>query len=132
MHDSGRGHWEAVKWILLYIKGTVDIGLIFKKDVADKECIGYFDFDYAGDLDKHRSIMGYVFTLSQVPISWRSTLQSTAALSTTDAEYMAMTEAIKEAIWLQGLLDDLWIGQDLLKINCDSTSIIYLIKNYIM
>ena len=36
MHDPGRGHWEAVKWILRYIKGTIDIGLIFKKDIAGK------------------------------------------------------------------------------------------------
>ena len=133
MHDPDRGHWEAVKWILRYIKGTIDICLIFKKDVVgNQECIRYVDSDYAGDLDKRRSTTGYVFTLSQVPVSWSSILQSTAALSTTDAEYMAMTEAIKEAIWLQGLLDDLGIGQDLLKINCDSTSIIYLVKNYSM
>ena len=75
--------------------------------------------------------MGYVFTLSQAPVSWRSILQSTVALSTMEAEYMAMTEAMKEAIWLQGLLDDLGIDQDLLKINCDSMSIIYLAKNQI-
>jgi len=50
-----------------------------------------------------------VFTLSQVPVSWYSILQPTVALSTTEAEYMAMTEAMKEAIWLQGLLDDLGI-----------------------
>jgi len=52
-------------------------------------------------------------------------------LSTTEAEYMAMTEAMKEAIWLQGLLDDLGIEQDLLKINCDSMSAIYLAKNQV-
>jgi len=50
-----------------------------------------------------------VFTLSQVAVSWRSTLQYIVALSTTEAKYMAMTEAMKEAIWLQGLLDDLEI-----------------------
>jgi len=50
-----------------------------------------------------------VFTLSQVPVSWHSTLQSTVTLSTIEVEYMAMTEAMKEAIWLQGLLDDLGI-----------------------
>jgi len=61
---------------------------------------------------------GIVFTLSQAPVSWRSTLQSTVALFTTKAKYMAMTEAMKETIWLQGLLDDLGIDQDLLKINC--------------
>ena len=62
-------------------------------------------------------------------MSLRSILQSIVALSTTEAEYMAMTEAMKEVIWLQGLFDDLGIDQDLLKINCDSMSAIYLVKN---
>ena len=102
------GSLEAVKWILRYIKGTIDVGLVFEKDSTGKqECIGYVDSDYAGDLDKRRSTTGYVFTFSQALVSWRSTLQSTVALSTAEAEYMAMTEAMKEAIWLQGLLDDL-------------------------
>jgi len=70
-----------------------------------------------------------VFTLSQVPVSWCSILQSTVALSTTETEYMAIIEAMKEAIWLQELLDDLEIDQDLLKINYDSMGAIYLVKN---
>ena len=90
-------------WILRYIKGTIDINLVFKKDVARKqERIGYVDSDYAKDLDKRRSTKGYVFTLSHAPISWRSTLQSIVVLSTMKAEYMAKTKAMKEAIWLQG------------------------------
>jgi len=65
MHDPIRGHWEAVKRILRYIKGTIDVGLIFKKEFTGKqECVGYIDSGYAGDLDKHRSAMEYVFTLS--------------------------------------------------------------------
>ena len=48
-----------------------------------------------------------------------------------EAEYTAMTEAMKEVIWLQELLDDLGIDQDLLKINCNSMSAIYLIKNQV-
>jgi len=115
-----------------YIKGSIDIGLVFKKDVTGKqECIRYVDSDYTRDLNKRRSTTGYVFTLSQSPVSWRSTLQSTIALLTMEAEYMAITEAMKEAIWLQGLLDDLGIDQDLLKINCDSMSAIYLAKNQV-
>jgi len=56
MHDSRKSHWEAVKWVLRYIKGTIDIELIFEKDSTGKqECIGYVDSDYAGDLDKRQS-----------------------------------------------------------------------------
>jgi len=55
MHDSRRGHWEAVKWILQCIKGTIEVGLVFEKDVTGKqECIRYVDSDYAGDLDIRR------------------------------------------------------------------------------
>ena len=69
----------------------MDVGLIFEKDTNSKQdCIGYVDSDYAGDFDKHRSTIGYVFTLSQTPVSWRLTLHSTVALSTTEA----MTKAI--------------------------------------
>jgi len=99
MHDPEKGHWEAVKWILWYIKGTFDVGLVFEKNSTGKqECIGYVDSDYAGDLDKCWFTTGYVFTLSQALVSWRSILQSTVVLSTTEAEYMAMTEAMKETI----------------------------------
>ena len=78
MHDLGRGHWEAVKQILRYIRGgTIDIGFKFKKDVAGKlECIEHVDFDYAGDLDKRWSTTDYVFILSQVLVSWHSNLLS--------------------------------------------------------
>jgi len=75
MHDPGKGHWEAVKRVLRYIKGTIDIGLVFEKDsTCKKKGIGYVDSDYAGDLDKRRSITEYVFTLSQALVSWRSIL----------------------------------------------------------
>jgi len=127
MHDPRRDHW-----VLGCIKGTIDVGLVFEKDFTGKqECVGYVDSDYTGDLDKHRSTKGYVFILSQAPVSCRSILQSTVVLSTTEAEYIAITEAVKEAIWLQELLDDLGIDQDLLKINCDSMSAIYLTKNQV-
>jgi len=70
MYDPGKGHWEAVKWVLRYIKDTIDVGSVFEKNSTNKqECIGYVDSDYAGDLDKCRSTTGYVFTLSQAPVS---------------------------------------------------------------
>ena len=54
IHDPGRSHWEAVKWVLRYIKGTIDVDLVFEKDFTGKqERVGYVDSNYAGDLDKY-------------------------------------------------------------------------------
>ena len=70
MNDPCRCHWEAVKWVLRCIKGTIDVSLVFEKDSTGKqECVRYIDSDYARDLDKRQSTTGYVFTLSQVTVS---------------------------------------------------------------
>lgn len=88
MHNPGKQHWEAVKWILQYSKGSCDIGLIFDKERADPGgVVGYVDADYGGDLDRIRSISSYIFTLCGSAISWYFSLQAIAALSTTEAEY---------------------------------------------
>ncbi|BBN67512.1 transposable element gene, partial [Prunus dulcis] len=104
MGNPGKQHWDAVKWILCYLKGV----------------LGYVDADYAGDLDKRRSTSGYVFTCAGGPISWRALLQPITALSTTEAEYIALAEARKEAIWLSGLVSQMGITQDCVKLKCDS------------
>ena len=72
-----------------------------------------------------------MFTLAKAPVSWKSTLQSAVALSTTEVKYMVITEAVKEAIWLQGLLDDLGVGQKHVTVFCDSQSAIHLAKNQV-
>ena len=128
MHNPGKNQWLAVKWILRYLYGTIDVGLLFKKDCG-QQCVGYCDSDFAGDLDKRRSTTGYVFTLSGGPVSWRSILQSTIALFTTKAEYMAATEAVKEAIWLKGLLGDLRVIHENIAVFYDNQSAIFLAKN---
>src|SRR5206468_3649145 len=129
MANPGKTHWEAVKWVLRYLKGTVDTGLCFGGDTC--QVSGYVDSDYAGDLDRRRSTTGYVFRVHGAPVSWRSMLQSTVALSTTEAEYMAMTEGVKEALWLWGLLDDVGIKQECVDVWCDSQSAIHLAKNQV-
>ena len=72
-----------------------------------------------------------MFTLAKALVSWRWTLQSTVALSTAEAEYMAVTEAIKEAISLHGLVEDLGIYQEHVFVFCNSQSAIYLAKNQV-
>eukprot|EP00253_Pinus_taeda_P026692 PITA_26692 len=82
-----------------------------------------------GDLDKKRSTTGYVFTLAGGAISWMSKLQETVALSTTEAEYIATSDASKEAIWLKGLLDEIGRTQEKVNVLCDSQSAIHLATN---
>ncbi|KAG8472960.1 hypothetical protein CXB51_035039 [Gossypium anomalum] len=91
--------------------------------------IGYVDADFAGDLDRKRSLTGYVFTIGGCAISWKATLQTTVALSTTEAEYMAITEACKEAIWLKGLFSELNEDLQISTVFCDSQSAIFLTKD---
>ena len=133
MHNPGKKHWEAAKWILRYIKGTVNLGLKFERNRKNVErfLVGYTDSDFAGDLDNRRSTTGYVFTMASGPVSWRSTLQSTVALSTTEAEYMAIAEAMKEAIWSHGLVVDLGVNQEKVEVHSDSQSAIHLAKNQV-
>ena len=69
--------------------------------------VGYTDADWAGDKGTRRSTSGYTFNIGSGAISWSSKRQSTVALSTCEAEYVAQTQAVKEAIWLKGLLVEL-------------------------
>uniref|UniRef100_A0A2N9I6R9 Integrase catalytic domain-containing protein n=1 Tax=Fagus sylvatica TaxID=28930 RepID=A0A2N9I6R9_FAGSY len=108
MANPGREHWNAVKWIFRYLKGTAEHGILFSRQPGTNSVVGYVDADYAGEVDDRRSTTGYVFTLSGGPICWKSTLQSIVAMSTTEAEYMAVAEAAKEALWLKGLVKEAW------------------------
>ena len=65
--------------------------------------VGYCDSDYAGNVDIQRSQTGYIFTMFGATIRWKSNLQGVVALSTTEAEYMALTVAVKESFWLKGI-----------------------------
>jgi len=112
-----------VKWILCYLRGTTDVELVYDRgNGVSSSVIGYVDSDYVSDLDKRRSLTGFVFTLSGCAISWKVTLQSTVALSTIEAEYMAAAETVKEAMWLRGLVNDLGLQQDKTVVFCDSQS----------
>jgi hypothetical protein len=90
---------------------------------------GFVDSVFAGDLDKRCSISSYVFSLYGSAMSWRASLQSVTVLSTTEAEYVSSTEGVKETIWMSGLISELGVPQDVIKVYCDSHSAICLSKN---
>lgn len=102
-YDSS--HWTAAKRILRYLKHTQNTGLVYQKD--NKSLMGYVDADWASCPNDRRSYTGFVFMLNGGPISWESKKQRTVALSSTEAEYMAMAEASKEAIHLRRFLKEL-------------------------
>jgi len=119
-----------VKRIFKYLKGTSDVGLLYRGE-APSLIAGYSNSDYAGDIDSRRSMTGYVFALGNSVNNWKATLQPTVTLSTTEAEYMASTEAAKEGIWLKGLVTDIRLHQDQATMYCDSLSAICLAKDHV-
>ena len=112
MANPIKDHWNVIKCIFRYLASTIDYGLLYDQKTASKKVAGYVDSDHAGDLDKRRSMTCYAFSFGGGLISWKSVLQSTVALSTIEAEYMATTNAAKEAIWLKGLVEELGFKQD--------------------
>ena len=131
--DPGEEHWNALKWIMRYIAGTLTLGLIYRcKNRSDAEVNGFVDSDYAGCIDTRRSLTGYVFTIRGGCVSWKSNLQKVVALSSTEAEYMAATEAIKEAIWLKGLAKEFGFNSENVTVHCDNQSALHLMKNPIL
>lgn len=91
--------------MLRYLKGTIDHGILYKYGKSD--LIGYVDADWAGSIDDRRSFTGYAFVMNGAIVVWDSRKQRTVALSTTEAEYMALSEAAKEAVYLQRFLQEL-------------------------
>jgi hypothetical protein len=100
-------HWMGIKRVLRYIKGTISYGLKFSVQEQNPQLIGYSDADWAGDLDtRYTSTSGYVFQYGNGTVSWSSKRQSTVAKSSTEAEYVALSSATQEAIWLRRLMKD--------------------------
>ncbi|GAA0157280.1 hypothetical protein LIER_14583 [Lithospermum erythrorhizon] len=99
MSNSEKFHWEAIKWILRYLRATIDKCLYFGND--ELKIQGYIDADFGGEVDHRKSTTDYIFTVGNTSVSWMSQLQKIVALSTTEAEYVAITKASKEVIWLR-------------------------------
>ncbi|CAJ2678716.1 unnamed protein product [Trifolium pratense] len=92
---------------------------------------GYVDADYAGNIDTRKSLSGFVFTLFGTAVTWKANQQSVVALSTTQAEYIALVEGVKEAIWLKGMIGEMGISQGCVKIHCDNQSAIHLANHQV-
>jgi ATP-binding cassette subfamily B (MDR/TAP) protein 1 len=127
MSNPERPHWEAKKWILRYLRGSTNMKLYFGGSKA--KLIAYSDSDLAEDIDGRKSTLGYLVTHSGGAVSWQSRLQKCVALNTTEAEFIAVTEASKELLWVKRLACELGFKQDKYMLFCDNQSAIHLSKN---
>lgn len=130
MASPGKEHWKGVKWILRYPKRTLKLELLYgRKNEVVNRLVGYVDYDYARDLDRIRSLTDYKFMFNGCLINWKACLQYAFALSITEAEFTVVTESVKKAIWLKGLLSELSHKQETITIFCDNFNALHLCKN---
>ena len=113
-------HWLAAKRVLRYLKGTAHLGLIYrgndpKAAVRDRNSVllgpVFTDANWAGDVDDRKSTSGMVSKINGCAVNWKSKKQTVVALSTAESELIAATEALKEALWLRHLCDELGFKQ---------------------
>ena len=130
MSNPSIEHFNALNKIWRYLAKTARYSLIYQSD--QKPLLkGYCDADWGGDYDTRKSTTGYIFLFGNTAISWSSKLQKTVALSSCEAEYMALKEAIKEEEALQTLFKQIKPLKELYSrdIYTDSRSAIELAKN---
>ncbi|KAG5875725.1 hypothetical protein JTB14_007660 [Gonioctena quinquepunctata] len=99
--------WNELKRVVRYLKGTSHFNLRLSKKELKEPLIGYADADWAEDSLDRQSNSGYIFKMNGGTISWASRKQTVVAISTAESEFVALTEASQEAMWLRNLLEDL-------------------------
>jgi len=99
-------HWRFVAQLLKYVKTSRDYSLVYPNS-NNTILTGYSDSDHAGNLGDRKSTSGFIFMLSKSAVSWKCTKQAKVAISSTEAEYIALSQASTEAIWLKEHLNEL-------------------------
>jgi hypothetical protein len=128
--NHGEEHWKQLKYVLRYVKGTLDYSLCFNGHNLQLQ--GYTNADWQGDLDDQKPASGYIFTLAGGPISWCSTKQDSIALSSMEAAHIAASEAAKEGVWLREFLASLKVVESAsqpVTIFCDNMAAIKVSKD---
>jgi len=110
MYCASEIHFQAANRIVRYIKGTIDYGLKFCQ-VKNSILHGYSNSDWASYVDDMRSTLGYCFSFGSAIFSWSSKKQEVITQSTVEAEYIAATAAVNQAIWIRKLMADLQMEQ---------------------
>jgi len=126
--NPGLAHWDAVKQIFHYLKGTADLWLSCR--AVKDNLVGYADVDGSMAEDRH-TISGYAFMLFGGTVSWSAKWQEIVSLSTMESKYVAITHAAKEGLWIRSLLSQLFPGKlDPTTLFSDNQSTVTLTKDH--
>lgn len=128
MENPSSIHVTALKRVIRYLKGTADYGISFES-ANNLSLIVYSDADFAGCVDTRKSTTGHCVMLNSSIVSWCSEKQKSVSLSTTESEYIAASQSVKEMIWICRLLKNLKIEFNQPILHVDNQSAIKLIKN---
>jgi Reverse transcriptase (RNA-dependent DNA polymerase) len=121
--------WKYLIRILRYLKTTASLRLMYRREASEQGLCGYSDADFGADINDRKSVSGYVFKLHGNTISWGTRKQAVVALSSTESEYIAMTVATTEGLWIQQILQELELPQEKIILFEDNTSAIAFSKN---
>jgi len=129
--DPRESHLTAVKRIFRCLKGTINLGLLYRKSL-DYKLVGFSDADYAGDRIERKSTSDNCQFLGENLISWASKRQGTIAMSTVEAEYISAASCCTQLLWMKHQLDDYHINANSIPIFYANTAAICLSKNPIL
>ncbi|POM79514.1 Retrovirus-related pol Polyprotein, partial [Phytophthora palmivora] len=110
LENPDHRHWDAGIKVVRYLMKTKDAAITYDGRMGT-ELTAYSDADWAGNRDDRRSVSGVMLMMCGAPVVWRSTFQKTVALSSTEAEYMALSDCIKEVVWMRRLLKNIGAAQ---------------------
>jgi len=126
--NSSKKHYKWAKYICHYLAGTKDYTMVFDGN-TNKGLIAHSDSDWATDINNHCSITGYFFKLARLLVSWLSQAQKTVALSSTKAEYMAISDCCWQAMWITNLFGEIGFPVSLITICGDNQGSLFIGSN---
>jgi hypothetical protein len=128
MVNPSEDHINQALHIVQYVNGTLNMGIDYKGKESEG-FIAYADADWAGDVNSRKSVTGYVIKLAGGPVSWLSRKQKTIVLSSTEAEYMCISDTSRQVSWIQSLLGEIGFNISEISICGDNQGALFLASN---
>ena len=131
--NPGKEHWEGIKRILQYLRGTTGHGLSYGHLPSMKRLHGFADASYGRCVDTRRSRFGGVFLINNGPVEWKSKLTQIVALSSMEAEYIGSCEFVRIGVWLRRCLNEIGrLQKEPTPLGCDNKSAIIFANDAII